>query len=354
MCISRGYPLVLPLALSALWPALAMAEPAHLQVIPSQQILPVQILQNAVGSQLAEQGFVLRNQGDLVSVKQNTSNAVNVIDLRSQAVESASQYFDGEQRSINDIVLNTVGALESIEQTARNTSGAIVGGRIGNVDQTFANDALQHARNTMDLAGLPGQIRQSGINTINVIYSRESVAISSQNISEKASQVVDNHMQIRGLGGNGAIVQEGTNLGNIIVAGTIGEVVRDFSGDQIVTNVVTLEEGASYGSITQSGLNIANYIEAESIGQLRQTSTGRQIVDNTVQYQTLDGLTRKVTEPRITQNSSNFVNVIVLKPTLSGGGEQAADVAQTAEYEQKVSGSDMGASQTGNALTIER
>ncbi|QLF71036.1 hypothetical protein FE840_016590 [Peteryoungia desertarenae] len=352
--MSRRFPFFVPMVLLALLPAQAAAESAHLQVIPSQQILPKQIFQRALGSQVAEQDFTLGNNSEVLTLRQTAGNAVNVVDLGEQAIDSASQYFDGQQRSLNEIVLNTMGALQKIDQRAANISGAIVGGQIGNVDQTFANGALQHASNTLDIAGLPSDIRQSGINTINVIYSRESVAISSQNISEKASQMVDNHMMVRKAGGSGAIIQNGTNLGNIIVAGTIGEVVRDFSGDQIVSNVITLEEGASYGSITQSGLNIANYIEAESIGQLRQTSTGRQVVENAVQYQTLNGLTRKITEPRISQNSANFVNLIVLKPTSMGGSDQASDIMQTADFEQKVSGSDTGTTQSGNALTIER
>ncbi len=106
-----------------------------------------------------------------------------------------------------------------------------------------------------------GTLRQSGTNTMNLVYSEQSVALSSQNFTKQAEQRVDNHIDVTGAGGASAIVQEGSNLGNIIVARNVDEVIRDFSGDQIINNVVRLEDGARWGSISQNGTNIANYIE---------------------------------------------------------------------------------------------
>lgn len=290
------------------------------------------------------------------TAQQIASNAGNVIDVRGRPLNSVRQDFEGKQFSVNEIVLNAVSALDSIEQEASNTGNAVIGGDIGNVEQYFANGSVQHAKNHLVLPDLPGTLRQTGTNTMNLVYSQQSVALSSQNFTKQAEQIVDNRLQVTGAGGGGAIVQEGTNLGNIIVARNVNEVIRDFSGDQVVNNVVTLQDGSRWGSISQNGTNIANYIEAENIGYLRQTSSnGRQIVNNRVEQVTLDGLTQTITSPNITQNSNNYVNVIVLKKTLPDGTPQVVEVLQSAEYGQTVQGANAGTvSQTANAVVIER
>lgn len=336
-------------------PGLPVAEP--LDLIPSQQaLLPVQILQDFKGRQDATQSVGWSNVSIAKTARQNASNAGNVVDVSDRALKSVRQTFDGEQYSINDIVLNAVSALETIEQDASNVGNAVIGGDIGNVEQYFADGSVQHALNTLELSDLPGTLRQSGSNTMNMVYSEKSVALSSQNFTKTAQQLVENNITVTGVGGGGAIVQEGTNLGNIIVAGKVDQVIRDFSGDQIINNIVTLKDGAKWGSISQSGTNIANYIEAESIGYLKQTSTnGNQIVNNRVDVETLDGMTKSITEPNITQSSNNFVNMIVLKKTLPDGSSQVVDVVQQAEYGQSVQGANGAAtSQTGNAVVIER
>ncbi|MBC2774382.1 hypothetical protein H6M51_16065 [Rhizobium sp. AQ_MP] len=290
------------------------------------------------------------------TAQQIASNAGNVIDVRGRPLNSVRQDFEGKQFSVNEIVLNAVSALDSIEQEASNTGNAVIGGDIGNVEQYFANGSVQHAKNHLVLPDLPGTLRQTGTNTMNLVYSQQSVALSSQNFTKQAEQIVDNRLHVTGAGGGGAIVQEGTNLGNIIVARNVNEVIRDFSGDQVVNNVVTLQDGSRWGSISQNGTNIANYIEAENIGYLRQTSSnGRQIVNNRVEQVTLDGLTQTITSPNITQNSNNYVNVIVLKKTLPDGTPQVVEVLQSAEYGQTVQGANAGTvSQTANAVVIER
>lgn len=324
--------------------------------MPSPEILDsAQIVQILNGRQDAVQSLGWKNVSVAKSARQNASNAGNVVDVDDRALDTVRQDFEGKQFSINDIVLNAVSALESIEQEASNTGNAVIGGDIGNVEQYFANGSVQQAANNLVLPDLPGTLRQSGTNTMNLVYSEQSVALSSQNFTKQAQQLVDNRVVVTGAGGDGAIVQEGTNLGNIIVARNVDEVVRDFSGDQIINNVVTLRDGARWGSISQNGTNIANYIEAENIGYLKQTSTnGKQIVNNTVEVLTLKGLT-EITSPNITQNSNNFVNMIVLKTTDKDGAPKIVDVLQSAEYGQKVQGANAGTvSQTGNAVVIDR
>lgn len=325
-------------------------------MVSSQEVLDsAQIVQILNGRQDAVQSLGWKNVSVAKSARQNASNAGNVVDVDDRALDSVRQDFEGKQFSINDIVLNAVSALESIEQEASNTGNAVIGGDIGNVEQYFANGSVQQAANNLVLPDLPGTLRQSGTNTMNLVYSEQSVALSSQNFTKQAQQLVDNRVVVTGAGGDGAIVQEGTNLGNIIVARNVDEVVRDFSGDQIINNVVTLRDGARWGSISQNGTNIANYIEAENIGYLKQTSTnGKQIVNNTVEVLTLKGLT-EITSPNITQNSNNFVNMIVLKTTDKDGASKIVDVLQSAEYGQKVQGANAGnVSQTGNAVVIDR
>lgn len=336
-------------------PGLPVAEP--LDLIPSQEALsPAQILQGFNGRQDANQSIGWSNVSVAKTARQTASNAGNVVDVSDRPLNSVRQNFDGKQFSINEIVLNAVSALQTIEQDASNVGNAVIGGDIGNVEQYFANGSVQNAINSLVLPDLPGTLRQSGSNTMNMVYSEQSVALSSQNFTKTAQQLVDNSLTVTGSGGNGAIVQEGTNLGNIIVAGKVDQVIRDFSGDQIINNVVTLKDGAKWGSISQSGTNIANYIEAESIGYLKQTSTnGNQIVNNRVDVETLNGMTKSITEPNITQSSNNFVNMIVLKKTLPDGSSQVVDVVQQAEYGQSVQGANGAAtSQTGNAVVIER
>lgn len=355
--MSRSYRVSLAVTCTVLvaWPGFPVAEP--LELIPSQEVLnSAQIVQIFEGQQDATQALGWSNVSVAKSARQTASNAGNIIDVSDRPLESVRQDFEGKQFSINDIVLNAVSALESIEQEASNTGNAVIGGDIGNVEQYFADGSVQHAMNHLILPDLPGTLRQSGTNTMNLVYSEQSVALSSQNFTKQAEQVVDNRVDVTGAGGGGAILQEGTNLGNIIVARNVDEVVRDFSGDQIVNNVVTLQDGARWGSISQNGTNIANYIEAENIGYLRQTSSnGRQIVNNKVEQMTLDGFTQTITSPNITQNSNNYVNVIVLKKTLPDGTSQVVDVLQSAEYGQTVQGANAGAvSQTGNAVVIER
>lgn len=336
-------------------PGFPAAEPLEL-LASDEASRSTQIIQRFAGQQDATQVLNWTAPSLAVGVRQTASNAGNVVDINDKALKSVRQDFDGKQLSLNEIVLNTVAALESIEQDASNIGNAVIGGDIGNVEQYFADGSVQHAMNHLILPELPSTVRQSGLNTMNLVYSEQSVALSSQNFTKQAEQVVDNRLNITGAGGGGAIVQEGTNLGNIIIARNVDEVVRDFSGDQVINNVVTLQNGARWGSISQNGINIANYIEAESIGYLRQTSSnGQQIVNNRVEQVTLDGLTQTITSPNITQNSNNYVNVIVLKKALPDGTSQVVDVLQSAEYGQTVQGANAGAvSQTGNAVVIER
>lgn len=354
--MSRSSRVILAVTCTALvaWPGIPFAEPA--QLIPSQDVLDsAQVVQIFQGRQNARQSLGWANVSVAKSARQAASNAGNIADVGDRPLKSVRQDFEGQQYSINDIVLNAVSALETIEQEASNTGNAVVGGDIGNVEQYFADGSVQHAKNNLILPDLPGTLRQSGTNTMNLVYSEQSVALSSQNFTKQAEQIVDNRVVVTGAGGGGAIVQDGTNLGNIIVARNVDEVVRDFSGDQIINNVVTLKDGARWGSISQNGTNIANYIEAENIGYLKQTSSnGRQIVNNRVEVATLEGLTQ-ITSPNITQNSSNFVNMIVLKKTAEDGSSQVVDVLQAAEYGQTVQGVNGGTvSQTGNAVVIER
>lgn len=336
-------------------PGFPAAEPLEL-LASDEAARSTQIIQRFAGQQDATQVLNWTAPSLAVGVRQTASNAGNVVDINDKALKSVRQDFDGKQLSLNEIVLNTVAALESIEQDASNIGNAVIGGDIGNVEQYFADGSVQHAMNHLILPELPNTVRQSGLNTMNLVYSEQSVALSSQNFTKQAEQVVDNRLNITGAGGGGTIVQEGTNLGNIIIARNVDEVVRDFSGDQVINNVVTLQNGARWGSISQNGINIANYIEAESIGYLRQTSSnGQQIVNNRVEQVTLDGLTQAITSPNITQNSNNYVNVIVLKKALADGTSQVVDVLQSAEYGQTVQGANAGAvSQTGNAVVIER
>jgi hypothetical protein len=353
MCNSLRVLAALTLFVPVVVPGGLAAEP--IEVIPLAEIAPTQIIQSVVGRQDTRQRLTGETIVLAKSARQMASNAGNVIDVSKAPISSVEQTFDGQQRAINEITLNRVFALESIEQEASNTGNAVVGGAIGGVEQNFIDGALQEAGNRLLLPELSGMISQKGFNTINMIYSTQSVEISSQNFAERAEQVVNNQLTVTGAGGNGAITQEGTNLGNIIVAGTVGDVVRDFSGDQLVSNVVTLAAGAEWGSITQNGTNIANYIEAESIGSFSQTSTGTQIVDNRVEVVTLEGLTEQVVSPDIVQNSSNFVNMMVLKKTLADGTSNVVEVSQTADYGQGVTGANAGTvSQTGNSVTIDQ
>lgn len=340
--------------------AVVLVMPGHTwaesqDLLSSQELLPSQVEQLFVGRQEARQYLGRQTLSVAKSAWQNASNAGNVVNVDNQSLDSVRQDFDGKQFSINDIVLNAVSALESIGQDAANTGNAVIGGDIGNVEQYFADGSVQHAKNNLVLPNLPGTLRQSGINTMNLVYSEQSVALSSQNFTRQAKQLIDNRVVVTGAGGNGAIMQEGTNLGNIIVARNVDEVVRDFSGDQIINNVVTLQDGARWGSISQNGMNIANYIEAENIGYLKQTSSnGEQIVNNKVQVVTLDGLT-EITSPNITQNSNNFVNMIVLKAPADDGSTKIVDVLQATDYGQTVQGANAGnVSQTGNAVVIDR
>ncbi len=344
------------------WPGLPVAEP--LALIPTQELVrSAQIVQSFEGQQDASQSLGWSNVSIAKSARQTAGNAGNIIDVSGRPLDSVRQDFEGQQFSANDIILNAVSALETIGQEVSNTGNAVVGGDIGNVEQYFADGSVQHAKNNLVLPDLPGTLRQSGTNTMNLVYSEQSVALSSQNFTKQAEQRVDNHIDVTGAGGAGAIVQEGSNLGNIIVARDVDEVIRDFSGDQIINNVVRLEDGARWGSISQNGTNIANYIEAENIGYLEQTSSnGEQVVNNRVEVVTLkngpDGTLEEITQitsPNITQNSNNYVNMIVLKATAEEGSSQAVDVVQSAEYSQSVQGANSGAvSQTGNAVVIER
>lgn len=354
--MSRRYrvSLVVTCAVLVAWPGLPVAEP--LALIPTQELVrSAQIVQSFEGQQDASQALGWTNVSLAKSARQAAANAGNIIDVSDRPLDSVRQDFEGKQLSVNDIILNAVSALETLEQEASNTGNAVVGGDIGNVEQYFADGSVQHAKNNLVLLDLPGTLRQSGTNTMNLVYSEQSVALSSQNFTKQAEQRVDNHIDVTGAGGAGAIVQEGRNLGNIIVARNVDEVIRDFSGDQIINNVVRLEDGARWGSISQNGTNIANYIEAENIGYLEQTSSnGEQVVNNRVEVMTLQGLTQ-ITSPNITQNSNNYVNMIVLKTTAEDGSSQTVDVLQSAEYSQSVQGANAGAvSQTGNAVVIER
>lgn len=354
--MSRRYRVSLAVTCAVLvaWPGLPVAEP--LALIPTQELVrSAQIVQSFEGQQDASQALGWTNVSLAKSARQAAANAGNIIDVSDRPRDSVRQDFEGKQLSVNDIILNAVSALETLEQEASNTGNAVVGGDIGNVEQYFADGSVQHAKNNLVLLDLPGTLRQSGTNTMNLVYSEQSVALSSQNFTKQAEQRVDNHIDVTGAGGAGAIVQEGRNLGNIIVARNVDEVIRDFSGDQIINNVVRLEDGARWGSISQNGTNIANYIEAENIGYLEQTSSnGEQVVNNRVEVMTLQGLTQ-ITSPNITQNSNNYVNMIVLKTTAEDGSSQTVDVLQSAEYSQSVQGANAGAvSQTGNAVVIER
>lgn len=331
-------------------PLLALSSVAYGEQLSSQ------IEQDSSGQQLIHQ--TVKNQGTPLSVEniqQIGGNLTNSVESSATTLRNISQEYTGQQITANEIISRTLSALTALTQESSNVANVVRGTRVQRVDQKFTENALQQGRNIIDVAVLPGSVSQYGLNSANLIYATESIGIGSQDFSEGSTQKVENIAKIRRSGAGGNILQKGENLGNIIIADRVDEVVREYSGDQIIINEVSLSSGAIPSGIVQEGVNIANYIEAGSIGKIVQKSTGKQLVTNKVTVTSLDGYTREITShPNLTQTSQNYVNMIIMKPSSDGNAPMQTSIEQSSTYDQMSSNTNGQSVQVGNSASIER
>lgn len=264
------------------------------------------------------------------SITQDARNLGNVIQFESLDFGTVSQHATVDQTAQNTAQLPEINELR---QTGNNAVNLVTANSIRHLDQVMEG-STQSVTNIADAPILSGSVRQSGTNMANVASASDTLLATFQNFDEASEQSIVNSLTIGG--GRGAVTQEGVNIGNFIDAHNVDEIVRQFSGSQIIDNILNINTETHSGTIRQSGTNIANYVRATGgVSKITQTSSGEQIVRNEVRGNHNGAAIR--------QTSINIVNLT--ETNVLGGG---AAVSQTNSTTQTHQGGSANASQTGN------
>ncbi|MBM2576773.1 hypothetical protein JQC91_10705 [Jannaschia sp. Os4] len=287
------------------------------------------------------------------TIDQSVLNAANILLSSATTVSLAQQVNVGTQRAENGVTLfHAPGSSATVRQTGENLTNIIVADQVNEIEQAFGPGAAQLVDNAATLRGGFTEVDQTGRNTANVVVADISIGGGAQIFPEDTVQDVRNVARFVDTGARGRVSQQGTNIGNVLVADEVQNVTRVFEGDQIVRNMVETGGGPRPSRISQSGLNIANFVAASRIVNLSQVSGGRQIVENTVDGKTLAELDDR---RGVSQSSTNIVNLLHVTRPNPGGGGDFLRAEQTALQPQSATGGGGGRhTQIGNAAMIDR
>ena len=341
---------------------------------PAEQIDTTTTLAPGIGGTLSQDNMQL------------ITNAANVLISQTTIVEDAAQVSAGQQEAGNTLDGGELSILNgSLTQTGENLTNVIIAERVDSVMQQFGPGGMQTVENAANLGFAPGSLTQTGRNTANIVVADISIGSGAQVFPFDSVQSIDNFVRLTGMpgdtppfdpisgipeqfadiapgigqnvgGSRGTIVQEGINLGNILISDEVRDVVRIFNGEQIVMNNILVEDmHALPQSVTQSGINIANFVSAIEVSGLEQFSDGVQIVENNVMDTSLASLTAAI--PSYTHVAENYVNVLHIRNP-DGSTDSVSTLPVTATQTSNVpQSSEMGSGrqvQVGNAIAIDR
>ncbi|RMA44160.1 hypothetical protein [Rhodophyticola porphyridii] len=332
---------------------------------------------------------LLSRPGIGASITQNNTqlitNAANILISQTTVVESAEQIGAGQQLAGNTLTGGEFSVLSgSLQQTGENLTNVIIAERVDSMAQQFGPGGTQAVENLASLGFANGSLMQTGRNTANIVVAEISIGAGSQVFPFDSIQSIDNFVRLSGQPGNalpfdqafdipdqfvniangvgpatagtrGVIVQEGTNLGNILISDEVHDVVRVFNGEQIILNNILVEEMAALPqNVTQSGINIANFVSAIEVSGLVQFSEGVQSVENDVTDASLASLTAQISE--YNHVAENYANVLYIRN--GEGGGTASILPVTASQGNTIPQSSESGNgrqvQVGNAAAVER
>ncbi len=314
------------------------------------------------------------------NVDQLITNALNVLVSKGSVVSNATQISTGSQYATNLMDgRNATLADGTLRQMGENLANVITAEQVDSVTQQFGPGAMQDVTNTALLRGNAGSVVQIGRNTANIVEAELSIGLGSQVFPFDSTQQINNFVRISDaaplpaemagfdvpattlirMSSDASIWQEGTNMGNILIADEVRDVARVFNGQQIINNHIILDDiGQAPPQITQSGINVANFVSASRVSGLTQVSDGVQIVENRVTDGSLADLTAQV--PQYTHVAENYVNVLHIRApgNPSGGTLTVLDATVSASQEARIPQSSVSGNgrqvQVGNAATVER
>ncbi|WP_417583821.1 hypothetical protein [Pelagibacterium sp.] len=289
-------------------------------------------------------------------IVQTGSNTANLVDYET-AIGSVVQHYHGLQRIDNLIDPGAPGRWGAVSQEGINSANTASGDTINLAIQIMGEGATQSIGNIAAIGGAAESIRQTGTNIANMAEAVHAIGVGIQDIDSSSQQTIVNELALgAGSAIDGEISQTGTNIGNMLLAERVDEVIRRFNGAQAVSNTVILNDGYR-PHIVQSGNNIANFIAADSVGTISQISSGTQSVVNSV----LGARGEKVTHANFDQSisddmgASNVINLMIVAPPAgaSKSGDQDMVITQDASFNQTSQGSG-SPSQSGNVLVVNR
>lgn len=316
---------------------------------------------NGNNSNRVEDVFVRYGDGDSTysvtpagAIDQSILNAVNLLLSSDTVIENAEQTMLGTQSARNLVAAGAYDNQISVDQTGENLANIIVAEQVNSVRQAFGPGATQEVYNELSgaAAGISG-VTQTGRNTANVVLAKVSIGSGEQLFPADTTQMVDNLVALdKGTRLPAGIVQSGTNIGNVLIADDVRDVVRIFNGDQIVRNTVSAADGNTPRGVTQSGLNIANFVSAKTVEGLTQVSDGRQIVENSIEGVTLADMSGRVRG--YSYSSTNIVNLLDIRSSDTPSVGTTINAVQTANQPQRVQSDSGSHTQVGNVSTITR
>ncbi|MEX3313498.1 hypothetical protein [Sulfitobacter sp. PS-8MA] len=288
------------------------------------------------------------------SVDQSILNAANILLSKQTSIQSARQVMVGTQGAENIISTGNTEYHAVTAQIGENLANIVMAFEVNEISQAFGPGATQSVYNELSgtAAGLI-DVTQVGRNTANIVEATLSIGTGEQLFPSGTTQTIHNVVSLDHAGTSARpINQSGTNIGNVLVADEVRNVMRVFSGDQIVRNSVTSEDGNTPSGITQSGVNIANFVSARHASGLKQISDGRQLVVNEVEGMTLEEINRNAAGN--TFSSSNIVNLLEIQSLDKPETGSAITASQRANQTQTVDVNQGVHSQVGNAASISR
>ena len=291
---------------------------------------------------------------DPTTIDQSILNAVNLLIASEAVVARVDQTMLGNQIARNVMTGLSPQNVTTTTQIGENIANIVIADQVDSVRQAFGPGANQVVYSAVSgpAAGLHG-VTQTGRNTANVVLATVSIGSGEQLFPSDTTQQIDNVVGLdQGARLADGITQQGTNIGNVLIADDVRDVARIFNGNQIVRNIVTTQDGQTPAGVSQSGLNIANFVSAKHVQGLTQVSNGRQIVENQIQGVTLADMSGKLSG--YSHSSTNIVNLLEIQSTDRPASGSTVSAIQTANQTQTVQSKLGTHSQVGNAATITR
>jgi hypothetical protein len=264
---------------------------------------------------------VLHNNTD---VEQTVTNLANgIIDERGNDGDwdDLDQYFGGLQVSGN-VAVTEYGQWNDLTQEATNVANLV---NVDDVDTIWQNaEGFQFSVNYAEYGQWVDEAAQSASNLANVVEIDDGDKIKQfAFINQAAINALHYDGVAEATGGNcyqdrngdvAELVQEATNVANLLNAGDVEDVYQDADIDQVALNLASFGKGISDSS--QTATNVANLAQFEELdGDIDQIAEGESQKAANVLAASVSGgamgdyLTGTI--ENVSQTSSNLQNVII-------------------------------------------